>query len=665
MTTTGEQTFNFFPSDCPNALLRQQTGASYLPDCRAYELVSAANAGNVTLGVGGPFGPEATSPSRFSYTGHLGTIEGSGDPIGTNVDLYLATRQTGGWVTKYVGIPGSQAAFAGGPRNLDQFFSQELEGIRGSSDLSKVLEWDQGQGSSECCGLLGSFAPFMWNADGSSLGRLPTNLSEIPGATTDIKHGGYVGGVEISPDFTHYFFSSIYTAFTDDGLVAAPGSAYDNDLSNGTVTLISKTEQGDDIPAGVGGNNEVEEFIRFPGVSTDGSHILMSTDAGGGKERLYMAIDDVHHYDVSVGQDGLDHPATYADMTADGSTVYFTSADRLSENDTDSSADLYKWSESSPGEVTLITVGNSDGCVASWTSGCSAMPIVTTKENVYGIPERIKSDNSVGSGNGVIYFMSPELLVKGEGTPGERNIYVYSGSEVHFVTTLPGTATVDRIQVSPQGDHMAFVTAAALTSQPTGGHRAMYSYEPATGEVKCVSCIPSGAIQSYDVEGSMNGLFMSDDGRTFFSTQDALVPQDTDGVIDSYEFVSNRPQLLSSGTADRAEGTGFVGVSSDGVDAYFMTKESYVGQDSVGPFLKFYDARTGGGIPFDPPPPPCEAADECHGPASGPPAQIPFGTSPPLGNGGNHARSGKKHKKKAKKHKTKAKKHRRRSKHSE
>ena len=45
---------------------------------------------------------------------------------------------------------------------------------------------------------------------------------------------------------------------------------------------------------------------------------------------------------------------------------------------------------------------------------------------------------------------------------------------------------------------------------------------------------------------------MSDDGRTFFSTTDALVAQDTNGIVDSYEFVRNRPQLLTSGTADRA-----------------------------------------------------------------------------------------------------------------
>ena len=42
--------FTTYPSSstseaCPNAHVRQQTGAALLPDCRAYELVSAANSG--------------------------------------------------------------------------------------------------------------------------------------------------------------------------------------------------------------------------------------------------------------------------------------------------------------------------------------------------------------------------------------------------------------------------------------------------------------------------------------------------------------------------------------------------------------------------------------------------------------------------------------------
>ena len=35
-TTSDDTTFSFFPPDCPNAHVRQQTASNYLPDCRAY-----------------------------------------------------------------------------------------------------------------------------------------------------------------------------------------------------------------------------------------------------------------------------------------------------------------------------------------------------------------------------------------------------------------------------------------------------------------------------------------------------------------------------------------------------------------------------------------------------------------------------------------------------
>ena len=37
-----DQTFGFYPSPCPNELLRQESGSGGLPDCRGYELVSPA-----------------------------------------------------------------------------------------------------------------------------------------------------------------------------------------------------------------------------------------------------------------------------------------------------------------------------------------------------------------------------------------------------------------------------------------------------------------------------------------------------------------------------------------------------------------------------------------------------------------------------------------------
>ena len=134
----GDQTFNFFPPACPNAHLRQQTGASYLPDCRAYELVSPANAGNVSLEPVGPYAPLATSPSRFAFGGYF--HDPTGDPPGVNRDLYVATRTSSGWTTKYVGIPGTRTAVVGGPPPIERYtYTPPLEGVRANLDLSKLI----------------------------------------------------------------------------------------------------------------------------------------------------------------------------------------------------------------------------------------------------------------------------------------------------------------------------------------------------------------------------------------------------------------------------------------------------------------------------------------------------------------------------------------------
>jgi hypothetical protein len=140
---------------------------------------------------------------------------------------------------------------------------------------------------------------------------------------------------------------------------------------------------------------------------------------------------------------------------------------------------------------------------------------------------------------------------------------------------------------------------------------------------------------------------MSDDGRTFFSTTEALVPFDTDGIRDVYEYVQGRPQLISSGTGQQDTWggglliyppmtVGLEGVSADGVDVYFSTFETLTSQDENGEFIKIYDARSGGGFPQEEPLPPCKAADECHGAGSVTPPPPQVGTVAKLGTSGNH-----------------------------
>ena len=65
---------------------------------------------------------------------------------------------------------------------------------------------------------------------------------------------------------------------------------------------------------------------------------------------------------------------------------------------------------------------------------------------------------------------------------------------------------------------------------------------------------------------------------------------------------------------------GLEAVSANGTDVYFSTFDTLVAQDHNGQFLKFYDARTGGGFPVNLSVAPCEAADECHGVGSSAPA---------------------------------------------
>ena len=183
----------------------------------------------------------------------------------------------------------------------------------------------------------------------------------------------------------------------------------------------------------------------------------------------------------------------------------------------------------------------------------------------------------------------------------------------------------------------------------------MYVFDPSTGQVQCASCIPSGEPptilktdtgfgangHNYDVEASVSGRFMSDDGRVAFSTADALVPGDTNQKIDVYEFVENGAKLITSGTDERDRqggavfyptlNTGFEAISRDGVDLYFSTFETLVPEDHNGSFVKFYDARTGGGFPIRTELLPCAAADECHGDTSTTPQQFAMGTLGDLG----------------------------------
>jgi hypothetical protein len=657
--TTEDQSFNFSPPVCPNEHVRQQTGAGYLPDCRAYELVSPSSEGNLTpFPAAAPASEEATEPSRLAYAGAFGIIPGVGEPSNVVGDMYVATRTTEGWVSRFVGLPSSETFMMGGPPAdaSNEIYGPALwqDGVVANPSLSKILDWNDGypnggyNGQCPCVG--SSNAGYVWDStSGNLLGRFPTNLVAVPNGEE------FSGQPYTSRDLTHYVFTS-NLAFAEEGV---PGDTYDNNTITETTADVSRATGGADKQGGT---------VK---ISSDGSHILMSANG-----ELYMRINDTVTAEIAPG-----HGVNYVGMPADGSKVYFTSNEQLTPDDKDTSTDLYMWSEKGEesGEPVILVSkgdnegnagqpGNTDSCNASWTSQCNVEPISFSSYgqligglggNCHYAPTCQPSDSFLASGNGDIYFYSPEQLDGAKGTINQQNLYVFRGGHVQYVTTFsPGSelctsqnfgdfcsnGPVVRMDVAPDDSHIAFITASQVTSYENAKHAEMYSYEPSTGKLNCDSCIPDGAPPTGELFGSQNGLFMTNDGRTFFSTTDALVPQDTNQNVDVYEYTEGRPQLITSGTSPGTEIFGFVGaqtypglvgVSANGTDVYFSTFEVLVGQDENGNNLKLYDARTDGGFPFVPPPPECAAADECHGSGSSPPLTPADGTGADLGSGGN------------------------------
>ena len=251
-STTEDQTFDFnAPKGCPNHNVRQQTGAAYLPDCRAYELVSAAQAAGAALFAYGPVSPTASNPGRFAYSAVLKAIPGTGEPINGGPSAATCTWPAGresGWVNRYVGVPGYQSLGTSPPPG-GEYGEETWKATPADSVDGPFLVWDRAQAGLIGGGELeGTFAPLVYDNEGNFITRLPTNVDEVPDADKDMGQGGFRGSVRITPDFSHYVFSSIKSAFAPEGVTASPGSAYDNDIAADTVTLISKTESGGDIP---------------------------------------------------------------------------------------------------------------------------------------------------------------------------------------------------------------------------------------------------------------------------------------------------------------------------------------------------------------------------------------------------------------------------------
>ncbi|MGN6372473.1 MAG: TolB family protein [Solirubrobacteraceae bacterium] len=571
---------------CPNEQLRREDNSTALPDCRAYELVSPPQKNGGVVAMSQPV-MSSRSGQLVQYGSTAVFANAQGSPLGND---YVATRGEAGWST--VGIEAPQY-------NEGVILATPTQGL--SEDLTKVFQASamaltpgaiQGEGNiyihDDVTGqftLVGvGVGPFSFREFGSTI------FSTFIGAT---------------PDFSHVVFD--YPFVLAPGAVEGGSNLYD--YSNGKVSLVNylpdetiTPEAKTAVVSGVTGENPHV-------VSSDGSKIFFSTSGG-----LFARVNDSKTVALSVSQRAGDssepQPATFMGASADGSKVYFTSLAPLTEDsDTNYDAKLYQY-DFSTGKITDIAVATAP---SDASTGAAIERVIQVSEDGSYVYFTALSDLAPGA----------TTLNYGEGS----NVYVWhEGQGIRFIAQ----ASVGG-QVSPNGQQFAFVTSAQLTSYNCGGCATLYEYNYDAAQLSCVSCNPEGAPPSAPIEvggipygtgvDNYHPRYVLDNGTVFFDSRDPLVPSDSNGEYDVYQWRAGHLELISSGTA--AVESAFADASPDGKNVFFKTGQKLIGQD-VDEGVDLYDAREGGGYPQPPQPLPCSGTG-CQGV---PPAPPIFATPP-------------------------------------
>ena len=551
---------------CGNAEVRRQTEGSLLPDCRAYELVSAADQGGYDVESELAAGQSQLdaypyAKDRLLYSMHFGVIPGiAGNPTNLGLDPYLAVRGNDGWTTKYVGLPANGMADEGA-------FGSPLLGA--DSDLQNFAF-----GGENICGPCFS--------DGST--NVP--LRRASGALEKGMQGSSnppadpVGEVRkpLSADGSHLIFA------TDQQFesTASSGSSwvYDRNLGTNLTQLVSTT------PAGAPLAGEVAELD----VSSDGARILIGVpvgddEAGNTLYDLYMHIgNSPNSIEVANTANGV----VYDGMTEDGSAVFFTTADQI-DGDIDSSVDLFRADvgSTSPAPISRLSTGtggtgNTDSCepAAEWNvaEGGPADCSVVVPGGAGG----------VARGDGTVYFMSPELL-DGAGTLNQPNLYVVKpGGAPHFVGEID--STIGKPPPAPPAHPVVSTNFVTGLNQPEG-----LAVDQETDAIYAAETGAGGRIARFDATGAPLKFTEGPGAGTnripnsgLTGTEAGIAVDSSGGVLDGAIYAIHgygSVAVYSRGGAMLGELTGFG--EACGVAVNQNTGEVIVGDYSYGGMYRF------------------------------------------------------------------------------
>jgi NHL repeat len=608
------------------------TPAGGLPDGRVEELVTPVDNSDADIYVpdiqgikqaveGGYI--ESNLSFEASRSGNAVTYAGDPTPGGTGAaggailgDQFLATRTSSGWTQQNISPHGR-------PKAVYEAFSPDLSSAvlrAGGNYLEKSALLPEAPA--------GYRVLYSRQNDSAELRALFTSFV---GAQPEELNDRFAGGTE---SFTTMLFEATAS------LVA--GAPAGNDLyeqRGGALALVNVLPDGTPEPASsFGGPNVTDgEGTRdySHDISADGTRVFWTGLASHG---LYLHEDGAPTVQLDASQaGGPGGGGLFWTASTDGSKVFFTdqaTAGLTSDTVPGSGANLY--------EYDLDTHHLSDLTAAS-------------EAEVQGV---------VGaSANGdAVYFVADGVLAPGAhaggceqgGSPSLTcNLYIHKDGVTRYIATLllndgvePTAGSIgyrgDWVQgmggkmaeATPSGESLIFESHEQLTAYDNQGLREAYVYNSSSGEIQCASCDPTGAAlpASAVAEGALiagvlptgvsegdaseEGQHMTytptwisaDGNKAFFDSYVPLVPQDTNGQIDVYEWERYESggcstptgcvHLLSGGKSNSS--SYLIGMSENASDVFFVTRAKLTEADS-NETTDVYDARENGVQSVSPP----------------------------------------------------------------
>ncbi len=657
-------------TDGPDHVFTTLSGAtSVLPDGRAWEMVSPPDKHGAALdAIGLTLGGDiqaAADGSGLAYMAHGPVVTEPQGNRSVAVTQVLAKLTVAGWSSADIETP--HETVAGGVENSNEYrvFSPDLSVALVKPAGTTLLSPQASKATPYLREADGEYTPLVTTANVRTGVKPGEQTFELQGASTDLRH----------------------VVLLSEGIAASPAGASLFEWFGGSLRLVSvlpneraASEEG--LTAGLGLQEAAGANVRHA-VSDDGSRIVWEANHAALYVRDVARGETVRLDVVQPGARGGGGAPKFDVASSDGSKVFFTDESRLTSDSTagSGSSDLY-----------MCEVG-----VVAEKLACGLKDLTVD----HNVGERAGVSGSViaASEDGrYVYFVANGALAAGapsadcQGLSGLCNLYVYDTvvDGARFIAQLRGTdrhdwepldgAFLDQLTAgaSPDGRYLTFMSERSLTGYDnTDVHSGqpdveVFLYDIGSGRLTCASCNPSGARPSgvFDpgdppgllvdrgpnwgghwLAGSIPGWtntvqnsafyrsrYLQNSGRLFFDSADALVPGDTNGTEDVYEYESSGVGgcttaggcvgLISSGTS--GEESAFLDASESGDDVFFLTAAQLVPQD-LDHALDVYDARVcSAGSPClaSPPAPgvPCGTADSCRAASSSQPGV--FGVPP-------------------------------------